>query len=108
MPGIGVPAAAVLAGPDPDQGPPVTSAHLASYARLAPVTRRSGSSIRGEHVSHGGSKRLKHAMFPSALASLRSDPVSQAYYQRKRNQDKTPWAKPSSPRPTTVSCPCTP
>ena len=27
-------------------------------------------------------------MFPSAFASLRSDPVSQAYYQRKRQQGK--------------------
>ena len=33
-------------------------------------------------------------MFPSAFASLRSDPVSQAYYQRKRNQGKPPWAGP--------------
>ena len=65
-----------------------TGAQLASYAGLAPVTRRSGSSIRGEHVSHGGNKRLKRAMFPSAFASLRSDPVSRAYYQRKRNQGK--------------------
>ena len=77
-----------------------TGAQLASYAGLAPVTRRSGSSIRGEHVSHGGNKRLKRAMFPSAFASLRSDPVSQAYYQRKRNQGKPPWARPSSPWPT--------
>ena len=29
-------------------------------------------------------------MLPSAVASLRSAPVSRAYYQRKRNQDKTP------------------
>ena len=28
-------------------------------------------------------------MFLSAFASLRSDPVSRAYYQPKRNQDKT-------------------
>ena len=47
-PGSGVPAAAVLAGRDPGQGPPGTGAQLASYAGLAPVTRRSGSSIRGE------------------------------------------------------------
>jgi len=63
------------------------------------VTRRSGSSICGEHVSHG-SKRLKRAMFPSAFASLRSDPVSWARYQRKRDRDKAPWARPSSPWPT--------
>ena len=108
MPAIGVPAAAVLAGRDPGQGPPDTGAQLASYAGLAPVTRRSGSSIRGEHVSHGGNKRLKRAMFPSAFASLRSDPVSQAYYQRKRDQGKPPWARPSSPWLTTASRPCTP
>ena len=47
-PGSGVPAAAVLPGPEPGQGPPGTGAQLASYAGLAPVTRRSGSSIRGE------------------------------------------------------------
>ena len=87
-PGSGVPAAAVLAGRDPGQGPPGTGAQLASYAGLAPVTRRSDSSIRGEHVSHGGNKRLKRAMFLSAFASLRSDPVSRAYCQRKRNQGK--------------------
>ena len=71
-PGSGVPAAAVFLaetlGKTFDTG-----AHLASYAGLAPVTRRSGSSIRGEHVSHGGNKRLKRAMFASAFASLRSD-----------------------------------
>ncbi len=42
-------------------------------------------------------------MFLSAFASLRSDPVSRAYYQPKRNQDKTPWARPSSPWPTAAS-----
>ena len=72
MPGIGVRTAAVFLaetlGKTFDTG-----AHLASYAGLAPVTRRSGSSIRGEHVSHGGNKRLKRAMFLSAFASLRSD-----------------------------------
>ena len=54
-------------GPDPGQGPPGTGAHLASYAGLAPVTTRSGSSIRGEHVSHSGNKQLKRAMLPLRL-----------------------------------------
>lgn len=102
MPGIGVRTAAVFLaetlGKTFDTG-----AQLASYAGLAPVTRRSGSSIRGEHVSHGGNKRLKRAMFLSAFASLRSDPVSRAYYQRKRDQGKPPWARLSSPWPTAAS-----
>ena len=73
MPGIGVRTAAIFLaetlGKDPDTG-----ALLASYAGLAPVTRRSGSSIRGEHVSHGGNKRLKRAIFLSAFASLAPTP----------------------------------
>ncbi|WP_218638520.1 IS110 family transposase [Actinomyces naeslundii] len=62
------------------------------------MTRRSGSSIRGEHVSHGGNKRRKRAMFLPTFASLRSDPVSRACYQ-----GKPPWARPSSPWPTAAS-----
>ena len=97
-PGSGVPAAAVLAGPDPGQGPPVTGAQLASYAGLAPVTRRSGSSIRGEHVSHGGSKRLKRAMLPSAVASLRSAPPP-LRPTTSANATKTKRFRPGRPRP---------
>jgi len=36
-------------------------------------------------------------MFLSAFASLHSDPVSQAYYRRKRDQGKPPWARLPSP-----------
>ena len=86
MPGIGVRTSAVFLaetlGKTFDTG-----AQLASYAGLTPVTRRSGSSIRGERVCRTGNKRLKHAMFLSAFASLR-DPVSRTYYQRKRDQGK--------------------
>ena len=61
--------------------------HLASYAGLAPVSRRSGTSIRGEHQSQRGNKRLKRILYLSAFASLR-DPASRAYYDKKRNQGK--------------------
>ena len=61
--------------------------HLASYAGIAPVTRRSGTSIRGEHAPKGGNKRLKRALFLSAFASL-NHPPSRAYYDRKRAQGK--------------------
>jgi len=52
-----------LADPGPGSRPPVTRAQTAFYTGLAPVPRRSGSTIRGEHVSHAGNKRLKRAMF---------------------------------------------
>lgn len=61
--------------------------HLAAYAGLAPVTKRSSSSIKGEHPSKGGNKALKRAMFLSAFASL-SDPVSRTYYDKKRGEGK--------------------
>ncbi len=60
---------------------------MAVYAGLAPVTRRSGSSIRGEHPSRRGNKVLKRALFLSAFAALR-DPISRAYYSRKIQQGK--------------------
>ena len=109
MPGIRGPGRRRPCWPRPRPGPPVTGAQLASYAGLAPVTRRSGSSIRGEHVTHAGNKRLTRAVFLSAFASLRSDPVSRAYCQRKRDQANPDPARHDpgwSPlRSTTISTP---
>lgn len=64
-----------------------TAGHLASYAGLTPVTWRSGTSIRGDHPSRRGNKVLKRALFLSAFAALK-DPVSRAYYDRKRAEKK--------------------
>ncbi|MBD8045438.1 IS110 family transposase [Arthrobacter sp. Sa2BUA2] len=64
-----------------------SAAHLASYAGIAPVTRRSGTSIRGEHPSRRGNKKLKRALFLSAFAALHH-PASRAYYDRKRAEGK--------------------
>ncbi len=65
-----------------------TARHLAAYAGLAPVTRRSGSSIRGERRPQRGNRRLKRALYLSAFASLK-DPNSRAYYDRKRAENKS-------------------
>lgn len=64
-----------------------TAGHLAAYVGLAPVTRRSGSSIHGEYSSRRGNKVLKNTMFLSAFAALR-DPDSRTYYDRKISQGK--------------------
>jgi hypothetical protein len=64
-----------------------SAGQLAAYAGLAPVTRRSGSSIRGEHPSWRGNKILKRAMFLSSFAAVR-DPISRTYYDRKIAQGK--------------------
>jgi transposase len=64
-----------------------TAGHLAAYAGLAPVTRKSGSSINGETRSRRGNHRLKNAMWLSAFCSLHHD-RSRDYYARKRSEGK--------------------
>jgi transposase len=87
MPGIGIRTAARILAEAGDTSTFATAAHLASYAGLAPVTRRSGTSIRGEHPSRAGNKQLKRAFFLAAFAALR-DPASRAYYDRKIAEGK--------------------
>ena len=54
MPGVGVRTAARILLEVGDGSAFPTPGHLAAYAGLAPVTRRSGTSIRGEHPSRSG------------------------------------------------------
>jgi len=86
MPGVGIRTAARLLT-EVSGKQFATAGHLASYAGLAPVTRRSGSSIRGEHSSRRGNKVLKRALFLSAFAALH-DQTSRAYYDRKIAEGK--------------------
>jgi transposase len=87
MPGIGVRTGARILLEVGDATAFPTPGHLAAYAGLAPVTRRSGSSIRGEHPPKGGNKQLKRAFFLAAFAAL-TDPASRTYYDRKRAEGK--------------------
>lgn len=87
LPGIGVRTGARILAEIGDAAAFPSAAHLAAYAGLAPVTRRSGSSIRGEHPARRGNKPLKRALFLAAFAALR-DPVSRAYYDRKISEGK--------------------
>lgn len=87
MPGLGVRTAVKILTIVGDGSAFPTAAHLAAYAGLAPVTRRSGTSIKGETRSQRGNHALKSALFLSAFASL-ADPTSRAYYDRKRAQGK--------------------
>lgn len=65
-----------------------SAGHLAAYAGLAPATRASGISMRGERAARRGNRPLKRAMYLSAFAALK-DPTSRAYYDRKRSEGKT-------------------
>ncbi|PQZ97223.1 IS110 family transposase [Arthrobacter sp. MYb229] len=87
MPGVAVRTAAIIIAET--SGKTFTSAAaLSSYAGLAPTTRQSGTSIKSERDSHSGNKRLKRALFLSAFESIRFDPTSREYYDRKRAQGK--------------------
>jgi transposase len=87
MPDIGFRTAARILVDVGDGSGFATAGHLAAYAGLAPATRRSGSSIRGEQPSRRGNKQLKRAFYLAAFASL-SQPDSRAYYDRKRHEGK--------------------
>ncbi|MGO1561958.1 Mobile element protein [Actinomycetales bacterium JB111] len=88
MPGIGIKTAASILLAIGDGTAFATAGHLAAYAGIAPVTRRSGTSIRGEFPARSGNKRLKNALFYSAWIATRCDPVSKAYFDRKRAEGK--------------------
>ncbi len=69
MPGVGVRTGARILIEVGDGSTFPTAGHLAAYAGLAPATRSSGSSIRGEQPSRRGNKQLKPTFFLSAFAA---------------------------------------
>jgi hypothetical protein len=75
MPGVGLRTALKILTIVGDVSAFPIAGHLAAYAGLAPVTRRSGSSIKGETRSHRGNHALKSALFLSAFASLHDPPA---------------------------------
>lgn len=88
MPGIGIKTSAQILLAIGDGSAFPTAGHLAAYAGIAPVTRRSGTSIRGEFPARAGNKQLKNALFRSAWVASNHDPVSRTYYERKRAEGK--------------------
>lgn len=88
MPGVGVKTASQILLAAGDFSAFKSAGHLAAYAGIAPVTRRSGTSIRGEFPSRAGNKRLKNALFHSAWVASCHDSLSKAYYDRKRAEGK--------------------
>ena len=87
LPGIGTRTGARILCEIGDPTRFATAGHLAAYAGLAPVTRQSGSSIRGQTRSRRGNHRLKNALWLSAFCSL-NHPPSRTYYDRKRAEGK--------------------
>lgn len=89
MPGVGISTAARILLEVGDGSAFKSAGHLAGYAGIVPVTYRSGTSIRGEHPARSGNRKLKRALFLSALAALH-DPASCTYCDRKRAAQRRP------------------
>jgi transposase len=87
LPGVGVKTGARILAEVGDGSRFDSAAQFASYAGLAPVTRQSGTSIRGVTRSRRGNHRLKNALFLAAFCALR-DPASRRFYDRKRAEGK--------------------
>ena len=103
MPGIGVRTGARILLEVGDGSAFASAAHLAAYAGIAPVTHRSGTSIRGEHPARSGNRKLKRALLLSAFAALH-DTASRTYYDRKRSEGKKLGRRPHLPSQTPLRC----
>jgi transposase len=103
MPGVGVRTAARLLTEVAHKAF-ASAAHLAAYAGLAPVTRRSGSSIRGEHPSRRGNKVLERALFPLPL--LPCETRSQGTITPARSSRASATIRRSSPLPDGAATCC--
>lgn len=96
MPGVGVWTAPRFLIDIGDGARFPSAAHLTAYAGLAPRTRSSGTSIRGEQQSMTGSKQFKRAFFLAAFDVL-SDPSSRTYCDKKIKEGQA--SHPGPPRP---------
>lgn len=89
MPGFGpvLGAMLIVAAGDissfPDPG------HLAAAAGLVPVPKDSGRRVGNVHKPRRYSRPLRHALYLSALSSLRTSGANRDYYQKKRAAGRT-------------------
>lgn len=90
MPGIGFRLGAEFLAAVGDPALIDSADQLAAWAGLAPVSRDSGTRTGNLRTPKRYSRRLRRVMYMSALTSIRCDPDSRAYYQRKRKEGKRP------------------
>ncbi|MFC5952723.1 IS110 family transposase [Pseudonocardia lutea] len=64
-----------------------TADALASAAGLAPVLQQSGK-MHFLRRSHAGNRALKRVFYQSAFCAIKHDPLSKAFYKRKRAEGK--------------------
>lgn len=91
IPGIGTATAAVLLGEIGDINRFERVEQLAAFAGIDPTTAQSGEfSSTNNHMSKRGSPHLRRALWLAATPARRSDPVLQAFYEKKIAEGKHP------------------
>jgi transposase len=80
VPGIGTKTARVLLALLPELGT-VSSGEIAKLVGLAPLNRDSGT-MRGKRRTGGGRPRIRAVLYMATLASIRYNPLIQAFYRR--------------------------
>ena len=99
MPGVGIKTAATILLTIGDASSFNTAGHLAAYAGIAPVTRRSGTSIRGEFPARSGNKQLKNALFRSAWIATCHHPALEGLLPKETRPRKETQRRRHLPRP---------
>lgn len=89
IPGVGRVYGATIAAEIGDIARFKDSAHLATYAGLAPVRKKSGSSVNKKKKRKGGNRRLKNALVQSVDKARQREDWAQEYYERKRGEGRT-------------------
>lgn len=62
--------------------------HLASYAGVAPVRKKSCDSLNSTKKRKGGNRRLKNALVQAADRARHCDEIAERYYKKKRAEGK--------------------
>jgi transposase len=89
MPGFGPVLGAMLLTAAGDLSSYPDPGHLAAAAGLVPVPKDSGRRVGNVHKPRRYSRPLRHALYLSALSSLRTDGVNRDDYQKKRDAGRT-------------------
>lgn len=82
---------------------PILAGRLASYAGITPVTRRSGTSTRGEHAPRGGERAPEKSAVPLGLRLVAPRPVT-GLLQPEASPGQVPQPGHHRPGPPTDRC----
>jgi transposase len=89
IPGVGITTSAWLLVATMNFALCPTPEAAAAYAGLAPMAHESGTSVRdGAHLSRGGHRRLRTAVYMATLSAARYNPVIRPFFQRLRARGK--------------------